>query len=709
MGHSMKKQRWICLAAIWLCFFLVCMSNDTQAASGKKVLEAFGKSISTLTRKNPPQMVNGIQSTSPYATKRLIVKVRKGNVIWKKYGPTSVVKGPYGVWVLQFKSIQATKRAANKIKKLKNISYVEPDRVVGVTSVSSDGTSGASKYTALGWGVDAAGLADFAQYVSTKTSNSIKVAVVDTGIADNSFLKTRLIKGKDVYGWSRSTKDLDGHGTHVAGIIADSTPGLNVRILPIRISEDRDQVETDIGIGIMYAVELGAKVINLSLGNEGKMAFVEEMIDKAVNKGCVVVVSSGNGSVDINKKYISPAYMKNVITVGAVDAVNHLAYFSNFGKSLDVVAPGMGIESTWIDGSKDHAEDGTSMSAPYVSALAAMYCLLYPDKTPAQIKKLITGSAKDLGKKGWDKYYGYGLIQAPTVYTQLKLKETNAALAIGETKKLNYTLKNRFLKSGHVVWTTSNADVVSVKNGEVTGKKTGKATVTVTAYGKSASCEITVKNYTLKGKAFRTYAEALKKGTGFYGDDVHMAYFALPDLDGNGIPELITSDSAQNCNSLTIYGVNGVIQDMYSLYDVSTDNHSINAWQYPGNGVFYTTRVETSAVMALRSDTGNENPKNSDTGTGRTLNSILNYQYAYLLRGAERMVQYPDFPLTKSEWTYSGGIIDTIYQCIGLNKKTEKISEKTFHTMLKRYVGNDEKAVSVLFIRNNAMNRKALE
>ena len=640
---------------------IIFLSNPdgVHAASRRKQADTFGKALSSLVRKNPVKFKDGMQSTDPYASKRLIVKTKTRKINLKKYGASTVLKGLDGVYIMQFRTIKAAKKAERKLKKLKNIIYVEPDRLVGVTSTKVN--------SSFSQGVEQIGMKEFCRYVSSRTKETIKVAVVDTGIAKHPRLNARFCSGIDVCEWKKTMDDTDGHGTHVAGIIVDSTPGLNVQIMPIRVSEDEDILETELGIGIWYAVENGAKVINLSLGYEGKLKYIEDMIDYAVKKDCVVVVSAGNGSIDINKSDIGPAYMKNVITVGAVDGANRIASFSNYGKALDVVAPGKGIRSTWIGGHMKRL-DGTSMAAPYVSAAAAVYRLLYPQKKASEICKLIKQCTLDLGSSGWDKKYGYGLIQAPTSFTKLSLDMQSMLLSLGEQKTLSCTVQNNYLADRKITWATSDKSIASVKNGVVTGVKAGVATISASSCGKTITCKVTVKNLSLREKAFQNYVKVLKKNKILYNNSTYTAFFGVINQDNNDIPELVVADTAANHNSFTLLGVNGTILDTYDLYDVSAANHSIAGYYYPRTGLLYSM-------------------VSNNTGSSiEGVQAIVDYQYVYLNSGTTKLVSYPDFPVMRSDWIGSNNKTSSIYTQNNSNR-SEKINKALFDGVLTKYVG----------------------
>lgn len=206
------------------------------------------------------------------------------------------------------------------------------------------------------------------------------------------------------------------HGTHVAGIIGaarNNGVGMNgvsnaVRIMSVRCVPDGDERDKDVANAIRYAVDNGAKVINMSFGKN--YAFNKPAVDAAFKyaekKGVLLVHAAGNDSYDVDVTDVFPTpylgatkgkkRVKNVLTVGAAnweggEAI--CAEFTNFGqKDVDVFAPGVDIYST-IPGSVYDNASGTSMAAPVVAGLAALVWSYYPDFTAVQIKDIIMTSA----------------------------------------------------------------------------------------------------------------------------------------------------------------------------------------------------------------------------------------------------------------------------------------------------------------------------
>jgi subtilisin family serine protease len=202
------------------------------------------------------------------------------------------------------------------------------------------------------------------------------------------------------------------HGTHVTGIIAakrDNGIGMNgvadnVRIMMVRVVPDGDEYDKDVALGIRYAVDNGAKVINMSFGKSfsPEKAWVDSAIRYAASKDVLIIHAAGNDGVDndVKENYPSPYAQKtnisveNFLTIGANSdptiSGSIAADFSNYGqKNVDVFAPGVKIYSTLPNKNKYGNLKGTSMAAPIVTGLAALIRSYYPDLTAVQVKHII--------------------------------------------------------------------------------------------------------------------------------------------------------------------------------------------------------------------------------------------------------------------------------------------------------------------------------
>jgi len=202
--------------------------------------------------------------------------------------------------------------------------------------------------------------------------------------------------------WDNDPMDEGGHGSHVAGIAGaqpDNSVGIagvawRCRIMPVRagfrvLTGGTYLQDDDAAAAIVYAADNGAKVINMSWGDEEPSLLIRDAIDYAYSRGCVLVAAAGN---DSRTDVLYPAAYRKVIAVAASDQNDHKAYFSNANAAIDIAAPGMVIlslgvkEPYWIS-------SGTSMAAPHVSGVAALLLSRRPDLTPEDVRRILASSA----------------------------------------------------------------------------------------------------------------------------------------------------------------------------------------------------------------------------------------------------------------------------------------------------------------------------
>jgi serine protease len=287
----------------------------------------------------------------------------------------------------------------------------------------------------------------------------IRIAVLDTGVAYRNlgrfrkspdFAGTRFVAPHDFVAGTRYPVDRNGHGTHVAGTIAETTnnrlgvAGIawGATIVPVRVLDAQGYGDAaTIARGIRYAVRHGAKVINMSLEFATSVRAVEipditAALRFANRRGVVVVGSSGNEG---EARVAYPARASLVISVGATTETGCLANFSNDGFGLDLVAPGGGddadlsrdpncepgrrgrdiFQMTYTNSVRRFGlptgYDGTSMAAPHVTATAALVLasrVLGPAATPAQVECRLKATATQLGLPTPNRIYGHGLVNA---------------------------------------------------------------------------------------------------------------------------------------------------------------------------------------------------------------------------------------------------------------------------------------------------------
>lgn len=304
-----------------------------------------------------------------------------------------IIPGPDNLYVLRFHSPRDAQTCEQYLKTVPSVRYVEPDRVMLVDSDIKLLDASA----AHSWGVAATEIGAYADSLAKQGNrNTVVVAVVDSGVdAGHPFLSGRLLPGFDYVQYDDDPNDENGHGTHVAGTVVDCSPGLNVKILPVRVLNAFGGGDwLHIALGVRYAADHGANIINLSLGGGGHSQTLEDAIQYALSKNVTVVAAAGNhnGKVDT----YCPAHMEPCITVAAVDENLKRFELSNYGNAVDLAAPGVEVESAVPGGGYD-TMSGTSMATPHVSAAAAL--LMYErgtQQTPAQISRLLRDTASAL-------------------------------------------------------------------------------------------------------------------------------------------------------------------------------------------------------------------------------------------------------------------------------------------------------------------------
>lgn len=237
---------------------------------------------------------------------------------------------------------------------------------------------------------------------NSEDGKNVIVYVIDTGI----YIEHKDFNGRAKWGKSflENVEDTDenGHGTHCAGIIGGEKYGMCKHCSLIAV-----QVLNKFGVGSISTVLAGIEwvigerqqtvgkipfVINMSLGGEDKSKTLDRMINAAVDAGIHVVVAAGNEHKNACEN--SPASAEKVITVGASNLYDEMAYFSNYGPCNDIFAPGVDIESTWKSNDVK-VLSGTSMSAPHVSGAVALLLSRsgFEEISPKQMKKFIKENA----------------------------------------------------------------------------------------------------------------------------------------------------------------------------------------------------------------------------------------------------------------------------------------------------------------------------
>ncbi|MFC7321859.1 S8 family peptidase [Halobacillus campisalis] len=300
----------------------------------------------------------------------------------------------------------------SNLERQPEIKWIESDQKVSANAQKIDwGYESINTNLSYNWGL---------------TGKGINVAVIDTGI-DEEHPDLNIKGGKNFIDTSSSYDDDNGHGTHVAGVIGakDNSIGIigvapqaNLYALKA-LDREGEGWEAEIIAGVQWAVENKMDVINLSLTSCKSSEAMRRVLNEAEKDGISVVAASGNKllcSGEYLNDVMYPARYSSVISVGAVDRNKERALFSYGGDSLDFVAPGESIYSTYTGsqsgGGAYETLNGTSMAAPYVSGIIALHKQAFPNLSLGDIEQMMIDHSVDLGERGKDFKYGHGLIQS---------------------------------------------------------------------------------------------------------------------------------------------------------------------------------------------------------------------------------------------------------------------------------------------------------
>lgn len=433
-------------------------------ALGATVVALAGAAGSALAADYVPGEVVVGYSGSVVASKVMAVDARAGV-------RQASVPAPPGARVVRVRHGESVRTAAARLRHQPGVAYAVPNYIaheaggwipddVGKTHVHGGWQQLQWNFLATD-GVDAPDA--WANLIADREpgGKGVVVAVLDTGIAYRNwhryrespdFTGTRFVDPYDFVDGNRYPLDRNGHGTLVAGTIAEATNnGLGLtglaygaKIMPVRVLDSSGAGDaTTISEGIVYAVKHGAQVINLSLQfsvgiSRSEIPDIISAIHYAWEKGVVVVAAAGNDGVS---ELAYPARDSEAISVGATTADDCLAVYSNSGAGIDLVAPGGGDDAD-IPGDPDckpnanlpdiyqmtllnpaqpwrfgypGGYEGTSMAAPHVSATAALIIaseVIGQHPTPDQVEARLKATAVPLGSPTPNRQFGYGLVDA---------------------------------------------------------------------------------------------------------------------------------------------------------------------------------------------------------------------------------------------------------------------------------------------------------
>ena len=267
-------------------------------------------------------------------------------------------------------SVEMSPKQADELSRDPRIKFIEEDAEVSINQTQTNAT----------WGLDRIDQRDRplnGTYTYTATGSGVNAYIIDTGIRrTHTQFGSRAFAGFDAFNDGQNSNDCNGHGTHVAGTVGGSTHGVakNVRLYAVRVlncSGSGTNSGVIAGVDWVRNNHVKPAVANMSLGG-GASSALDTAVNNAINAGITFVVAAGNSNT--NACNSSPARVPNAITVGSTTSTDARSSFSNFGSCLDIFAPGSSITSAWhTSNTATNTISGTSMAAPHVAGVAALY------------------------------------------------------------------------------------------------------------------------------------------------------------------------------------------------------------------------------------------------------------------------------------------------------------------------------------------------
>jgi subtilisin family serine protease len=279
----------------------------------------------------------------------------------------------------------------------------------------------ASQPAIMGWEITKF---DIPKYWKQSRGEDVVVAVIDTGVDfDHEDLKNNIVSGKNFVEKGKDPMDVCGHGTHVASTIAAEDNGCGIvgvanktKIMPIKALDNNGSgTMQNLVAAIRFAADSGVDFITMSLGSPSPSKQIENAINYAESKKCVMFCAAGNSGPSVDIMY--PAKYKNTISIGAIDKHLNRTDFTCSGESLDFLAPGHEIIGC-VPNNKYAMMSGTSMSNPYAVGLAALLLSYNKRENKYQLNNaqdyinVFKSKAKNLNNMNYrsKKYQGYGIM-----------------------------------------------------------------------------------------------------------------------------------------------------------------------------------------------------------------------------------------------------------------------------------------------------------
>lgn len=588
---------------------------DTGSSESDNIFEKLTVDVSSDQKYVPGEI---LVKFSPGASEE---KIKNINAV---HGTQVTYTSPYaGFKILKIPKTKTVEEMVEIYSKNPNVEYAVPNAITNAFMVPDDSLY---KYqwnfkafkNGVGGGINLEPAWDIS------TGNEVIVAILDTGVAyetyDNYIIapdleNTNFVPGYDFVNNDAHPNDDNGHGTHVAGTIAQSTNNgrgvagvaYDCSIMPVKVlAGNGSGTLQGLVDGIYYATNNKTDIISMSLGfppgyYPGQA--LDDSLNYAYTNGVTIVAAAGND----NKGVVSyPAAYEKCIAVGATRYDGKRAYYSNYGNALDIVAPGGDVR---VDQNKDGYVDGilqntfggdptqfsyyfyqgTSMATPHVSGVAALLIAEGAEGSD-QVRAAIQNTAIDLGTSGWDQYYGYGLVNATAALEYITPISDNIKPTISNVGATAST------SSATVTWNTDEASSSIVRYSKDKNSFIGNSFIEV-----SDTAKITAHKVELTGLASATtyYYEVLSADAAgnIAVDNNSGEYYSFTTSESSGY---VYIDNVQVTTNSRLTGKNVFVSATAVVTVLDNDKNPIKGATVSG----YWSGAATDTDSALTNENG---------------------------------------------------------------------------------------------------------
>ena len=490
--------------------------KDFEVTSENIVSENFSEDAQTYySASSVSENETGDEPEPDFQTCRLIVQ---SDVDFNNYGAVEVVSGFENFHILQYETESDTKTAYENLLKDSAVISVDIDGVISVDSVEENRTV-TEKETFTReefyncWSLNATGMDKVLEFYSNKQFTEIVIAVIDSGVNYNH----ELFEGRLIRTYFNSSgeddpddeADTNGHGTAVTSCIVKTTPS-NVKIANYRIFDSKGKAsESALCAGFLKAIDDGMEILNASIGfGADGAAFQLAVLKYAEDNNAFIICGAGNGASNIDvsfaANYINTS--DDVCSVGASTKQNLPAYFTNYGKRVDIVAPGLDVVAADMDGTYS-LFSGTSAASPYMAGVFTTLTCVYPELTYMEKMRMIKASSTEISEPYIKYCFETGVIDCLALFGFEKLEPVEISLDAGIYE--GPVTVELFAEHGYEIYYTMDQTYPSPTNG--------------TLYTKPIS---------FVGDAFEIVAVAYKDGvrSDFSRELIHAAQIGTDDM-----------------------------------------------------------------------------------------------------------------------------------------------------------------------------------